>query len=87
MHVRHMQNYQLSLSNMQMCDVLSLSWMLSSQILNTVAKHITSNNKRKLMLNVVEDNVGWKSNFVQHYPTVSDVMAKQMNHVQINNVG
>ena len=47
MHVRHMQSYQLSLSNMQMCDVLSLSWMLSYQILNTVAKHITSKNKRK----------------------------------------
>ena len=48
MHVRHMQNYQFSLSNMQICDVLSLSWMLSSQILNTVAKHITSKNKRNV---------------------------------------
>jgi len=50
MHVQLMQNYQFSLSNMQICDVLSLSWMLSSQILNTVAKHNIKEQKKCWML-------------------------------------
>lgn len=70
---------------MQICDILSPSWMLSSQIFNTVVKHRTSKNKR--LLNVVKDDVGWKSNFVQHYPTVSEVMAKWMQHVELNIIG
>ena len=53
-------------------------------MLNTVAKrmrHFCSHLRTKEMLDDVEDDVWWKSNFAQHHPTSCNMVAKWVQHV------
>ena len=53
-------------------------------MLNTVAKrmrHFCSHLRTKEMLDDVEDDVWWKSNFAQHHPTSCNMLAKWVQHV------